>query len=57
MNYTDNDVFDTYMLVSEAKALLKYFDENGYRNLPEALDGFDERIRMQLAELGIDFEL
>ena len=55
MNYTDNDEFDTYMLVSEAKALLKYFDENGYWNLPEALGGFDERIRMKLEELEIDF--
>lgn len=48
MNYTDNDDFDTYMLVSEAKALLNL-------ELPEALGGFGERIRMKLEELGIDF--
>lgn len=52
--YRDNDNFDTYMLVSEAKALLKYFKENGYQNLPEALHGLYERVCMELSKYYID---
>lgn len=54
MNYTDNDYFDTYMLVSEAKALLKLYFENGR---PEEMSGLVERILMEGDKLGIDFEL
>ena len=51
--YRDEDEFDTYILVSEAKALLKYIDEN--RDIPNEMGGLVERICIKLEELGIDF--